>query len=244
MKYFNQRSLDFLNKAGKQKKEDWLKRNELEYQETLVEPMKELIANVAKNLRSSAPGYRFPTRSFARIKRSWDHEVTKGPLRDWFHVSVSKESESRYESLPNLYFHFADGDFHSAGGLYMPSADQTKHIRKWIDQDPTLLEALFEDREFKKIYKELGTERVLKTKPRDYPIDHPRFEWLKLSGWYVWRPIPKKSVLSKNFSEILTGDWHQVLRLNAVLDRFTTTWPKSEIAHPMNEIKAREKFDF
>ena len=245
MPHFTSSSIQFLNQASKQRKADWLERHQDEYQKFLVEPMRELMNTVAKNLRMEAPGYRFPTRGFAKIKTSWDSEKNKGPYRDWFHVSVSRDSKSRYDSLPNLYFHFADGDCYSAGGLYVPSADQTKHIRKWIDQDPFLLEQLLEDRDFHKIYKELGTERVLKTKPRDYSREHPRFDWLKLSAWYVWTPIQKKIVLSKNFSSILTEHWHQVLRLNSILDHYTSRWPKETIhTEPAKITQIREHFDF
>ena len=110
----------------------------------------------------------------------------------------------------------------------MPSADQTKHIRKWIDQDPSLLEALFKDKDFKKRFPDFGDERVLKTKPRDYPIDHPKFDWLRLSGWYVWRPFTKKEFFSPKFHEILIEDWKQILRLNQILDRYTQSWPNAQ----------------
>lgn len=241
--HFTQASIDFLNRAAKQKKLDWLDRNEEEYQEVLVAPMKELMTSVAQNLRNLAPGYRFQTRGFARIKTSW--EKNNKPFRDWFHVSVSRDSESRYDSLPNLYFHFSDGEFYSAGGLYVPSAKQTKHIRKWIDHDPSQLETLLLDSKFKRIFKELGTERVLATKPRDYDRDHPYFEWLRLSAWYVWRSIPKKIVLSKNLASVLTEDWTQVLRLNSILDFYTTNWPR--VATTLDTLPAtqfRENFDF
>lgn len=227
---FTEASLKFLKKAAKQKKADWLDKNWDEYQEVLVEPMKELMTVVARELRGETPGYRFPRAGFARIKRSWESEGNDGPFRDWFHVSVSRDSKSRYDSLPNLYFHFADNDFHTAGGLYVPSADQTKHIRKWIDKDPSELEALLADPDFKKRFKGLGTERVLKTKPRDYPIDHPRFDWLRLQGWYVWRYVTPKQALSKKLADVIVEDWRQVLRLHRILDRWITTWPKEIVA--------------
>ena len=247
---FTPASVRFLNKAAKQKKADWLEKNWDEYQEVLVEPMKELMTTVARELRAEAVGYRFPRASFARIKRGYDSEGAEGPFRNWFHVSVSKESKSRYDSLPNLYFHFSDSDFYTAGGLYVPGADQTKHIRKWIDQDPSELENLLADPDFKKRFKGLGVERVLKTKPRDYPIDHPRFDWLRLQAWYVWRYVTPKQALSKRLSDVIIEDWRQVLRLNRILDRWITTWPKSvtatraPIIADANAARPSSAFDF
>lgn len=237
---FSQASIDFINKASRQKKAEWLEKNRTEYEKVLVNPMRELMEKAAKELQSQAPGYRFPLRGLARLKRGSDQ--SEGPFKDWMHVSVSRDSKSRYDSMPNLYFHVSDGheNILSAGGLYVPSADQTKHIRKWIDQDASALEELLEDRAFKKRYDGLGTERVLKTKPRDYPIDHPRFEWLRLSAWYVWRPFTKKVFFSKNFADELIEDWRQVLKLNRVLDQYTQTWPKAHSIDTITGIQPRK----
>ena len=50
-------------------------------------------------------------------------------------------------------------------------------------------------------------------------------KWHKLTGWYVWNEFTKKQFFSANFHELLTEDWRQILRLNAVLDRYTRSWP-------------------
>jgi uncharacterized protein (DUF2461 family) len=72
MTRFSRKSLDFIRKASRQKKHEWLEKNRAEYEDVLVEPTRALMAAVARELRREAPGYRFPTRSFARIRRSAD----------------------------------------------------------------------------------------------------------------------------------------------------------------------------
>ena len=236
--HYSKKSIDFIAKAARQKKANWLDLNREEYDEVLVQPTKEIITNVAKELQKEAPGYRFPNRQFARLKRGADQ--SKGPFRDWVGVSITRDSGSRYEDLPYLYFHLSEEDQFTAGGLYMPSADQTKHIRKWIADDASALEELLEDRDFKKVFKELGTERMLKTKPRDYAIDHPKIDWLKLSAWYVWRPIPQKVLFSKKLDEVLIEDFRQVLRLNRILDLYIKSWPKVGSFDLMSKITLRK----
>lgn len=228
---FSQASIDFIVKASRQKSRRWLDKNREQYERVLVEPMRELLESVERALRAEARGYRFPRRGFARILRSPEGAREHGPFRDWIGVAVSRESTSRYEGPPNLYFHISEDEgIFSAGGLYMPSARQTRQIRKWIAEDPSLLEGILRDRTFRKRFPEgLGRERVLKTKPRDYPTDHPRIEWLKLSGFYVWREIGKRELFSREFADLLIQDWHQCLRFNAVLDRYTASWPKERL---------------
>jgi len=225
MKRFSKQSLDFIRKASRQKKHEWLDRNREEYEEVLVEPTRALMEAVGRDLRREAPGYRFPTRSFARIRRSADRAKAQGMYKDWIGIQVSRDSGSMFEDLPGLYLHFSAKEVFTAGGLYMPSSRQVKQIRAWIAEDASALEKLLKDRKFRSRFKELGDERKLKTFPRGYPEDHPRIEWLKLTGWYVWRAVPKREFFSPRFHEILAGDWRQVLRLNAVLDRYLASWP-------------------
>jgi uncharacterized protein (TIGR02453 family) len=240
MKYFSKRSMDFITRAQRQKKPEWLDRNREEYQDVLVEPMRELMTAVARELRQAAPGYRFP-KVFARIRRSSDRAKTQGTYKNYIGAGISRDSGSMYEDLPSLYLHISpeNGNSFSAGGLYMPSARQTKQIRAWIDHDSSLLEDLLADRQFKKRFKDgLGNERMLKTKPRDYPIDHPKIDLLKLSGWYVWRPFTKKEIFSPKFADHLIADWTQVLRLNTVLDHYTNSWPNRDRAERLKTVEA------
>ena len=222
---FSAESIEFIVKASRQKDPEWLDKNRKNYEELLQNPIRALMELAAKELKEEARGYRFPLRGVARLKRSAERAKSHGIYRDWVSVSVSRDSGSRYDSLPNLYFHIDGEDVLSAGGLYTPSAKQTRHIRAWIDHDASKLDEIFADRNFKKIYPEFGNERVLKTKPRDYPLDHPRIEWLKLSAWYVWRPFTRKEFYSVDFADCLIEHWRQILRLNHILDYYTSTLP-------------------
>ena len=123
---FSKKTLEFIVLASRQKKPEWLDRNRGEYEAVLVEPMRHLMTEVTKALKPVAPGYRFPARSFARIRRSGQGAIERGPFRDWIGAQASRDSGSRFEDLPNLYFHIDEGDILSAGGLYSPSARQTK----------------------------------------------------------------------------------------------------------------------
>jgi uncharacterized protein (TIGR02453 family) len=222
---YSQKSIEFIKKAKRQKRPLWLDKNRAEYEDVLVEPTRVLMTQVARALKKEAPGYRFPSRNFARIRRSADRAAAQGTYKDWIGMNASRDSGSMYEDLPGLYFHFDTSDVFSAGGLYMPSSKQVKQIRAWIAEDASALDRLFKDRAFAKRFKDFGNERQLKTFPRGYPIDHPRMKWLKLTGWYVWNEFTKKQFFSASFHELLTEDWRQVLKLNRVLDRYISTWP-------------------
>jgi uncharacterized protein (DUF2461 family) len=94
MTRFTQQSLDFIAKASRQKKPEWLDQNRSEYEEVLVEPVRHLAEAVAKELKREAPGYRFPTRAFARIKRPAQRAETQGLYKDWVGVQVPTQPVS------------------------------------------------------------------------------------------------------------------------------------------------------
>jgi uncharacterized protein (TIGR02453 family) len=237
---FSKESLEFMAKASRQKSAEWLDRNEQEYQKVLVEPFRHLAQEVARHLRREAPGYRFPVRGFARIRRSAARAAAQGWYKDWAGLLISRDSGSRYEDLPNLYFHLSAEDQFSAGGLYLASAGQVRRIRDWIAKEPSALERLLEEPAFTDVYRELGDERKVKTFPRGFPKDHPRIEWLKLTGFYVWRPFPRKSLFSESFPEILASDWSQALKLNRVLDEWLARAPGIEIP-PQKKVRDAEE---
>jgi uncharacterized protein (TIGR02453 family) len=217
---FSQATLDFLALAQKQKKVEWLEKHQDDYQNFVVSPMKALAEQVSAVLELEFKSYKFKKRNIGNIKRPADRAQDKGPFIDFLTFSADRDSGSRYEDLPSLYFMLSprEGEIFSAGGLYMSSHSQTKKIRQWIDLKPEALLDLFKDKNFSKLYKNLGDEHKLKTKPRDYPMDHPRIEWLKLTGFYVSRAIPKKELFSGSFAEILIRDWKEAMRFNNLLD--------------------------
>jgi uncharacterized protein (TIGR02453 family) len=242
MAHYSKKSLEFLERAARQKRPDWLERNLAEYEDVLVAPTRELVARVERELRSEAPLYRFPRRSIARIRRSRDRAESYGAwFKDWIWVGVTRDSGSLFDDLPNLFFQFAPGreEIFSGGGLFVPSSRQIKQIRTWIDADASALEELLDDPRFRQLYRKgLGDERTLVTRPRGFAVDHPRMQWLRMTGWYVWRPIPQKMALSRDFAEQLAEDWRQVLRLNRVLDRYLTSWPRQRALDALDTIDA------
>lgn len=219
---FSQKTLDFLALAQKQKKPEWLEKHRSEYEDLVVAPMKALAEQVSAVLELEFKSYKFKKRNIGNIKRPADRVKDKGPFKDFLTFNADRDSGSRYEDLPSLYFMISpkQGEIFSAGGLYVASHSQVKKIRQWIDVKPDALQALFKDKTFSKIYKDLGDDHKLKTKPRDFALDHPRIEWLKLTGFYVYRPIPKKEIFSASFPDILIRDWREAMRFNNLLDEW------------------------
>ena len=106
-----------------------------------------------------------------------------------------------------------------AGGLYMPSSRQLRAIRERIAENAEPFEILFRDKAFRAIFPDgFSDERMGSRPPRGFDPNHPRIDWLKRQGFFVWRSYKPKEYTSPKFAERVAKDAAQILRLNALLD--------------------------
>jgi uncharacterized protein (TIGR02453 family) len=228
--YFSQKSLDFLIKAGRQKKEDWLNKNKSEYNQVLRLPFIQLAEKIKQELRLSARAYHFPTKGLGRIKRaSFKVAAGQSMYKDWLSMIATRPSRSRFESNPHLFFGIFPNEDQIlvAGGLYMPTSQQTALIREAISEDASPFHHLFSDPEFKKRFKSgFSSEDKTSRIPKGFPTDHPDIEWIKLKRFIVMKKIPKKLFFSKRLADQVIQDYQQALRLNQLIDQaLAEDWP-------------------
>lgn len=122
---FSKKTLEFLKKAGRQKNPNWLEKHQKEYESVLRGPFVHLAERVKAALWRSAPGYHFPTKGLARIKRP-DFKVARGQnqYKDWISMIATRPSLSRFESNPHLFFGLFPNEETTiilAGGLWQPT---------------------------------------------------------------------------------------------------------------------------
>jgi uncharacterized protein (TIGR02453 family) len=223
---FSKETLEFLNKAGRQKNPEWLARNQETYERVLLEPLKNLAQTLKDELSSQATGYHFPTKGIGRLRRP-AHRVSErgGSLfKNWMAYSASRPAESRFEHNPNLFFLInpedRDDSVLVAGGLYIPSSRQVRTLRERISEDASAFERLFKDRKFSRHFPGgFSAERTSSRVPKGFAPDHPRMDWIKLQAFFVWHPYKMKEFSSSEFPQIVAEDWKQILRLNELLDQ-------------------------
>jgi uncharacterized protein (TIGR02453 family) len=228
---FSDSTLQFLEKAGRQKNPNWLDRHREEYESVVLEPLKFLATHLKVKLAAEAPFYHFPQKGIGRLKRPAHRVGAEGYssslYRNWMSYTATRPAESRFERNPSLFFMINPEDKDDtvlvAGGLYMPSSRQLKAIRQMIGGSPQFVEALeklFDAKPFKKVFKGgFSDEQIASRVPRGFDPHHPRIEWIKLQGFYVWRSYSLKLFSSAAFFENVETDFRQALKLNRLLDR-------------------------
>ena len=234
---FSKQTLDFLVKAGKQKKPDWLEKNSELYEEVLRKPFIALAEKIKVSLKSSAPGYHFPSKGLARIKRP-DFKVAGGQpqFKDWISMIATRPSKSRFESNPHLFFGLFPNEENKilvAGGLWQPTSQQTRLIREAISKNAGPFRKLFSDAAFKSRFKNgFSMDKVADRVPRGFDENHKDLQWIKLKKFVVIKEISIKDFSSPNFSDSVVKDFKQAMRLNNLLDSaLQMSWPPASLAN-------------
>lgn len=235
---FSPQSIAFLRKAGRQKKADWLERNRETFETLIRGPLTNLALGLAKSLRPHAPGYHFPSKGLGRLKRSAIRAREYGSFfRNYVSFTITRPSGSRFDHNPSVFFmiNSEDGEGDEvllAGGLYMPSSRQLRAIRERIAENAEPFEKLFRDKAFRARFpRGFSDERMASRPPRGFDPNHPRIDWLKRQGFFVWRSYRPKDYASARFPEVVAKDARQILRLNALLEQaIAGRWPEKAAA--------------
>lgn len=223
---FSQKTLAFMRLAARQKHPQWLEKHRSDYEAHVLGPFQHLARTLKAELARKAPGYHFPQKGIARIKRS-AHKAQeyKSLYKDWLSYNASKPSGSRFDHNPNLYFIIQANEedreyFILAGGLYMPSSRQLRALREAVAKDARPFETLFRSQAFRARFPGgFSLERSSTRVPRGFDPAHPKMEWIRLQAFFVWRSYTLKEVGAPDFARKVAADSAQILRLNALLER-------------------------
>ncbi|MEO5968431.1 MAG: DUF2461 family protein [Bdellovibrionia bacterium] len=250
---FSKKTLEFIMKASRQKRPDWLEKNRTEYDARLLLPLQNLARHLKTELGTAALGYHFPQKGIGRLKCSANKVAERGSLyKNWISYSASVPSGSRFEHNPSLFFMINPEDLEgdsvlAAGGLYMPSSRQLRAVREAIAQDSTPFDRIFAWKTFANSFPDgFSDERISSRVPRGFNPEHPRVNWLKLQGFFVWRAYSFRDFSSSRFPEYVARDWKQALKLNVLLDQAVKgNWkkeiPQSKISRLSSRLENLEK---
>ncbi len=223
---FSKKTLEFIQKASRQKRPDWLERHREEYESLVVAPLQHLARELKVRLATHAPGYHFPQKGLGRLKRSANRAEEYGaPFKDWLSYSAARPRTSRFDHNPNLFFMIypEDGEGDEvliAGGLYMPSSRQLRAIRETLARDASAFDELFATKAFRQVFPGgFSTDRKATRPPRGFDPKHPRIEWLKLQAYFVWRSFKPREYASPDFPALVAHHFEQVLKLNRLLEQ-------------------------
>lgn len=195
---FSKKSLEFLEDIQANNNRDWFLSQKKRYEEY----KKEYHALIAAFLDEMKPKdsnlelLEVKNCTF-RINRDIRFSKDKSPYKT--HMGIWMNTNASGTNAPGYYIHIEKGKSFVAGGFYSPENIDLKKIRKEIAFFHDDLEAIVQDKNFKKYYSGLDKNNTLKTAPKDFDKEHPAIEFLKLKSFTVSHPISDKELFDKDF---------------------------------------------
>jgi len=211
---FRARALDFLSRLERNNRRDWFERNRAIYETVVREPLRALVEEMDVRLARLAPELvGDPKRSIFRIHRDVRFSADKSPYKtnaacQFYHQDAGRGAGQDAEGAgAGLYFQLADRDCFVAGGIWMPARSKLDKIREVIATDHEDLAAIVSLPAFRRRFKRLDNEAMLKRMPRGYDESHPAAGWLRYRSFTVTRALTDDEVLDPRLPVRLARDF-------------------------------------
>jgi uncharacterized protein (TIGR02453 family) len=217
---FRPGALGFLRRLARNNRRDWFERHRAEYETELKGPLAALVEEMDVRLATIAPELLGdPRRSIFRIHRDVRFSADKSPYKtnaacQFYHQDAGRGAGQDAEGAgAGLYFQLADGDCFVAGGIWMPARSTLDKIREAIAARYEELEEIVRASVFRRRFKRLNEEAMLKRMPRGYDEQHPAARWLKYRSFTVWRQLSEAEVLDPGLPATLARDFTAMVPL-------------------------------
>jgi uncharacterized protein (TIGR02453 family) len=207
----------FLRDLRENNDRDWFKANKRRYEETVLEPALEFIADFAPHLLQISPHFLADPRpvggSLFRIYRDTRFGKDKTPYKT--HIGIQfRHEQGKDVHAPGFYLHLEPSSVFAGAGIWRPDSATLGSIRDAIAAEPERwTEAVQESRLGDRFRLEGDT---LKRPPAGYDPAHPLIEDLKRKDFVAVTKLSEKTVTSPGFAEELAG----AFQASAPLTRF------------------------
>jgi uncharacterized protein (TIGR02453 family) len=217
---FRPEALGFLRRLKRNNRREWFERNRAAYETEVRDPMRALVEEMDVRLARLAPELTGdPRQSIFRIHRDVRFSADKSPYKtnaacQFYHQDAGRGAgQDARGAGAGLYFQLAEGECFVAGGMWMPARPALDRIRDALAESPEALDRLVRAPTFRRRFRVLDGEAVLKRMPRGYAADHPAAGWLRYRSFTATRPLSQREVESRRLPEILAGDFAALVPL-------------------------------
>ncbi|HTO94049.1 MAG TPA: DUF2461 domain-containing protein [Bacteroidota bacterium] len=218
---FPKEGLRFLHTLKKNNNRPWFLKHKAEYGENVRFPMQCLIAGLAVRLHDEVPEMEFnPRRAIFRIYRDVRFSKNKAPYKTNVAAWFGPRADRGATEGPGLYVGVGTDEIFIGGGLYMPSGEQLKAIRRSIAEKPDEYLAIVGARQFRKKFGGIQGD-VLARAPLGYGPDHPMIEHLRHKQYFVGIELREKDCLTARFQETVARTFADTMPLVRWLVRVT-----------------------
>lgn len=223
---FGPEALRFLRRLGRNNRRDWFERHRAVWEREVRDPMRGLVEEMDVRLARLAPELTGdPRRSVFRIHRDVRFSAAKSPYKtnaacQFYHHDAGRGAgQDAAGAGAGLYFQLADRDCFVAGGMWMPARPALERIREAIAESPGALDEITGGPAFRRRFRALDREAMMKRLPRGIPSGHPAERWLRFRSFTATRMLTERECTSARLPAILERDFRTLLPLVRWLNR-------------------------
>ena len=217
-------TLQFLDDLKANNNRDWFLENKKRY-EAVKKDYQQLVGDFLDAMKPLDPSLEMleVKNCTFRINRDIRFSKDKTPYKS--HLGVWLSSGAKGMNRSGYYLHLEKGASFIAGGLYCPEAADLKKMRKEIAYFHDDLEAILNEKNFKREFKDFDRNEkdTLKNPPRGYEKEHPAIEFLKLKSFECSQRIDFSEVTKKDFVATMSKKLITLKPLNDFINRALTS---------------------
>jgi uncharacterized protein (TIGR02453 family) len=215
---FTAKTLAFLRALKRHNDREWFRARLADYERDVRDPMIEVLARLAVDLRGFAPELvADPKVSLFRIYRDTRFSSDKSPLKTAIGARFPSRAFGRGQGA-GLYFELAGGWVWIGGGLYLPSGPDLQAIREEIAATHPRLHRVVTSSAFSQSVGEMTGDRLTRV-PRGYAKDHPAAHYLQFKQFLGGREYEASLATSPRFYPELLRVFRAVTPLVQFLNR-------------------------
>ncbi len=210
------RTLDFLVALKENNNRQWFQANKSWYEE-VKKDFTNFIDLLALEIRKFDPdiGQVNSHEAMFRIYRDVRFSKDKSPYKN--NLGAHIVPGGKKSGLAGYYFHIEPGDIFLAGGLYMPSPDNLKKVRREIFENIEEFLSIIENQEFSDYYRSIWGEKLVNP-PAGYPKDFKYVDFLKYKNYTVIRQIPEQMLFKSSLLEEVSDGFRIIYPFNRFLN--------------------------
>jgi len=210
-------TLDFLVTLKENNNRQWFQANKSWYEEAKKD-FANFIDLLALEIRKFDPdiGQVNSHEAIFRIYRDVRFSKDKTPYKN--NLGAHIVPGGKKSGLAGYYFHIEPGDIFLAGGLYMPSPDNLKKVRREIFENIEEFLLIIENQEFSNYYGNIWGEKLVNP-PAGYPKEFEYVDLLKYKSYTVIRQIPEQMFFKSNLLEEVSDGFRILYPFNRFLNQ-------------------------
>ncbi len=133
-----------------------------------------------------------------RIYRDIRFSANKQPYKEWFGVFLAAKG-GRKSMRGGYYVHLQPGRCMFAGGIWCPSPELLKALRKEIEANYEELEEIMATPAWQRYFTDFDTQDMLKKVPAGFDSNFVHADWLRRKTFTYATPLTDAEVVSPDF---------------------------------------------